>query len=78
MREKRGNRKALDPVGEDGVTGKDGKGFFACYLLTSLSPRHKGQTYIGYLFLSSLILELKILLDQIRLRKDLHFLGLSD
>jgi len=48
MREKRGNRKALDPVGEDGVTGKDGKGFFACYLLTSLSPRHKGQTYIGF------------------------------
>ncbi|CAH8264235.1 unnamed protein product [Arabidopsis lyrata] len=48
MREKRGNRKALDPVGEDEVTGKEGKGFFACYLLTSLSPRHKGQTYIGF------------------------------
>ncbi|XP_047332357.1 dentin sialophosphoprotein [Impatiens glandulifera] len=26
----------------------DGGGFFACYLLTSLSPRHKGQTYIGF------------------------------
>ncbi|XP_010469867.1 PREDICTED: uncharacterized protein LOC104749854 [Camelina sativa] len=48
MREKRGNRKTLDPVGEEGVTGKEGKGFFACYLLTSLSPRHKGQTYIGF------------------------------
>lgn len=23
------------------------KGFFACYLLCSLSPRHKGHTYIG-------------------------------
>lgn len=53
MREKRGRRenpKTLDPVGEDGgVTGKDGKGFYACYILTSLSPRHKGHTYIGYL-----------------------------
>ncbi|XP_006294402.2 uncharacterized protein LOC17889860 [Capsella rubella] len=48
MRERRGNRKTLDPAGEDGVTGKEGKGFFACYLLTSLSPRHKGQTYIGF------------------------------
>ncbi|XVF05839.1 hypothetical protein REPUB_Repub05bG0207800 [Reevesia pubescens] len=28
--------------------GKHGKGFFACYLLTSLSPRHKGHTYIGF------------------------------
>ncbi|XP_009141060.1 uncharacterized protein LOC103865032 [Brassica rapa] len=52
MREKRGRRenpKTLDPVGEDGaVTGKEGKGFFACYILTSLSPRHKGHTYIGF------------------------------
>ncbi|RID69456.1 hypothetical protein BRARA_C01550 [Brassica rapa] len=57
MREKRGrrrdpNQKTLDPVGEDDesrvVTGKDGKGFFACYILTSLSPRHKGHTYIGF------------------------------
>ncbi|XP_043707464.1 structure-specific endonuclease subunit slx1-like [Telopea speciosissima] len=29
-------------------TGKGGKGFFACYLLCSLSPRFKGQTYIGF------------------------------
>ncbi|CAH8282226.1 unnamed protein product [Eruca vesicaria subsp. sativa] len=52
MREKRGrseNQKTLDPIGEDGVViGKDGKGFFACYILTSLSPRHKGHTYIGF------------------------------
>lgn len=27
---------------------KGGNGFFACYLLTSLSPRHKGHTYIGF------------------------------
>ncbi|KAL1192752.1 hypothetical protein V5N11_030837 [Cardamine amara subsp. amara] len=51
MREKRGrrpNQKTLDPAGEDAVTGKEGKGFFACYLLASLSPRHKGHTYIGF------------------------------
>jgi len=27
----------------------EGNGFFACYLLTSLSPRFKGHTYIGFL-----------------------------
>uniref|UniRef100_A0A1J3ENP1 Structure-specific endonuclease subunit SLX1 homolog n=2 Tax=Noccaea caerulescens TaxID=107243 RepID=A0A1J3ENP1_NOCCA len=57
MREKRGRRanpKTLDPVADDDdetrgdVTGKDGKGFFACYILTSLSPRHKSHTYIGF------------------------------
>ncbi|KAF8095307.1 hypothetical protein N665_0337s0015 [Sinapis alba] len=56
MREKRGRRdpnpQTLDPVGEDDEsrlgTGKEGKGFFACYILTSLSPRHKGHTYIGF------------------------------
>lgn len=26
---------------------KEQKGFFGCYLLTSISPRHKGHTYIG-------------------------------
>ncbi|XP_050220018.1 structure-specific endonuclease subunit SLX1 [Mercurialis annua] len=26
----------------------EGKGFYACYLLTSLSPRFKGHTYIGF------------------------------
>lgn len=62
MREKRGrkeNPKTLDPVAEvddetRGVTGKDGRGFFACYILTSLSPRHKGHTYIGLLSFSHL------------------------
>ncbi|XP_074581205.1 uncharacterized protein LOC141837726 [Curcuma longa] len=27
---------------------QEGKGFFACYLLASLCPRHKGRTYIGF------------------------------
>ncbi|KFK24520.1 hypothetical protein AALP_AAs65934U001100 [Arabis alpina] len=48
MRVKRGkkeNPKTLDPVAEK---EDDGKGFFACYILTSLSPRHKGHTYIGF------------------------------
>ncbi|KAH6814206.1 hypothetical protein C2S51_023224 [Perilla frutescens var. frutescens] len=36
---------AEDELGEN---GEEGKGFFACYLLTSLSPRFKGHTYIGY------------------------------
>lgn len=31
----------------DGDDGEQ-KGFYACYLLISLSPRHKGHTYIGY------------------------------
>ncbi|CAN8315366.1 unnamed protein product [Cochlearia groenlandica] len=58
MREKRGRReklKSLDPVADDNndesrvATGKESKGgFFACYILTSLSPRHKGHTYIGF------------------------------
>lgn len=32
---------------DDGDGGESKKGFFACYLLVSLSPRHKGHTYIG-------------------------------
>ncbi|XP_045825045.1 uncharacterized protein LOC123917391 isoform X1 [Trifolium pratense] len=28
--------------------GGEGEGFFACYLLTSLNPRFKGHTYIGF------------------------------
>ena len=32
--------------GDDGG-GESKNGFFACYLLLSLSPRHKGHTYIG-------------------------------
>ncbi|XP_010557184.1 PREDICTED: structure-specific endonuclease subunit SLX1 [Tarenaya hassleriana] len=51
-RKERGrNPKALDAVGEDEareITSNEGKRFFACYLLTSLSPRHKGHTYIGF------------------------------
>ncbi|XP_024032658.1 uncharacterized protein LOC112095210, partial [Morus notabilis] len=31
-------------IGDDG----ERKGFYACYLLVSLSPRHKGHTYIGF------------------------------
>ncbi|KAL0434929.1 UNVERIFIED_CONTAM: Structure-specific endonuclease subunit SLX12 [Sesamum radiatum] len=34
-------------IGEEAEERK-GEGFFACYLLTSLSPRFKGQTYIGF------------------------------
>ncbi|WOK96702.1 structure-specific endonuclease subunit [Canna indica] len=29
-------------------SSEEEKGFFACYLLASLSPRHKGRTYIGF------------------------------
>ncbi|KAL8549015.1 hypothetical protein ACS0TY_008046 [Phlomoides rotata] len=36
-----------DEEEEEGGGGK-GAGFFACYLLTSLCPRFKGHTYIGY------------------------------
>lgn len=38
---------AADEISENGEEGK-GSGFFACYLLTSLCPRFKGHTYIGY------------------------------
>ncbi|KAL4311471.1 hypothetical protein GQ457_01G014590 [Hibiscus cannabinus] len=40
----------LEQIRDSGneIKGKPGKGFFACYLLTSLSPRHKGHTYIGF------------------------------
>ncbi|XAR60805.1 hypothetical protein NMG60_11034323 [Bertholletia excelsa] len=34
--------------GEETASREDKGGFFACYLLTSLSPRHKGHTYIGF------------------------------
>lgn len=47
--------KTLDPVKDDfeeeeeEQKAKDQrKGFFACYLLTSLCPRFKGHTYIGF------------------------------
>ncbi|GLT80664.1 hypothetical protein SLA2020_520910 [Shorea laevis] len=38
----------IQNVEEEKEDAGDGKGFFACYLLTSLSPRHKGHTYIGF------------------------------
>ncbi|XP_052187425.1 uncharacterized protein LOC127798127 [Diospyros lotus] len=34
--------------GQEDEETRVGGGFFACYLLTSLSPRHKGHTYIGF------------------------------
>ncbi|KAL6955364.1 hypothetical protein U1Q18_041334 [Sarracenia purpurea var. burkii] len=55
-----GKRKSRSQESETLIScrGREGKdsepvieeekgGFFACYLLTSLSPRHKGHTYIG-------------------------------
>ncbi|XP_020253716.1 structure-specific endonuclease subunit SLX1 homolog 2-like [Asparagus officinalis] len=32
----------------DGESDAGGAAFFACYLLSSQSPRHKGRTYIGF------------------------------
>lgn len=51
----RRNRKVNEiqnqnPQQESEVTEKPGKGFYACYLLTSLCPRFKGHTYIGSVF----------------------------
>ncbi|KAL6979014.1 hypothetical protein U1Q18_020679 [Sarracenia purpurea var. burkii] len=56
-----GKRKSRSQESETLIScrGREGKdsepvieeekgGFFACYLLTSLSPRHKGHTYIGF------------------------------
>ena len=34
--------------GEEERAGKGGSKFYAVYLLTSLSPRFKGSSYIGY------------------------------
>uniref|UniRef100_A0A7N0TGT7 Structure-specific endonuclease subunit SLX1 homolog n=1 Tax=Kalanchoe fedtschenkoi TaxID=63787 RepID=A0A7N0TGT7_KALFE len=34
--------------GDDELPAGGKGGFFACYLLTSLSPRYKGHTYIGF------------------------------
>lgn len=52
MRKAKGRKQAkqipaADQISENGEEGK-GSGFFACYLLTSLCPRFKGHTYIGY------------------------------
>ncbi|XP_042503981.1 uncharacterized protein LOC122081081 [Macadamia integrifolia] len=47
---RKGKDRVRSETGEEegNGTGKGGKGFYACYLLCSLSPRHKGQTYIGF------------------------------
>ncbi|KAK9057511.1 hypothetical protein SSX86_022347 [Deinandra increscens subsp. villosa] len=37
-----------DHRSEDSEEEDDKSGFFACYLLTSLCPRYKGHTYIGF------------------------------
>ncbi|KAK9757005.1 hypothetical protein RND81_01G134200 [Saponaria officinalis] len=45
-------KKTMNTVADDaaarGVDGGGGAKFFGCYLLASLSPRHKGHTYIGF------------------------------
>ncbi|XP_072954581.1 uncharacterized protein [Typha angustifolia] len=38
----------MDDEVEEEKGEEEEKGFFACYLLSSLSPRHKGRTYIGF------------------------------
>ncbi|KAI7982938.1 Structure-specific endonuclease subunit SLX1 [Camellia lanceoleosa] len=58
-----GRRKGRSEKSETLISGREGRGeegserpspgeekggFFACYLLASLSPRHKGHTYIGF------------------------------
>ncbi|GFP97344.1 structure-specific endonuclease subunit slx1 [Phtheirospermum japonicum] len=45
---KRKTKQTLIPGDESGEEEGKGAGFFACYLLTSLCPRFKGHTYIGY------------------------------
>ncbi|XP_044496275.1 structure-specific endonuclease subunit SLX1 homolog isoform X2 [Mangifera indica] len=39
------NPNPVKEEGENEMKGKEGKGFFACYLLTSLCPRYKGHTF---------------------------------
>ncbi|KAJ0978409.1 hypothetical protein J5N97_013883 [Dioscorea zingiberensis] len=41
------SQEPSEPKAKD-TDDENAKGFFACYLLTSLSPRHKGHTYIGF------------------------------
>ncbi|XP_020693353.1 structure-specific endonuclease subunit SLX1 [Dendrobium catenatum] len=42
-------KRVGDPDSDEGADETEpAKGFFACYLLCSLSPRHKGRTYIGF------------------------------
>lgn len=45
------NQKPINSPPESDENGEEegnGARFFACYLLTSLCPRFKGHTYIGF------------------------------
>ena len=42
---------SINPEKENCEDG--GSRFYGCYLLTSLSPRFKGHTYIGYVYILS-------------------------
>ncbi|ERN05409.1 uncharacterized protein LOC18433588 [Amborella trichopoda] len=49
MRKKNKGRVSETPIsGPPETLIQEKHGFFACYLLCSLSPRHKGHTYIGF------------------------------
>lgn len=55
MRKRKGRSETSETLGSKqrgggggGGIGLGRKGFFACYLLSSLNPRHKGHTYIGF------------------------------
>ncbi|XP_062086732.1 structure-specific endonuclease subunit SLX1 [Humulus lupulus] len=50
MRQRKVRQQVSETLAKES-TEDDGeiiKGFFACYLLVSLNPRHKSQTYIGF------------------------------
>lgn len=50
-RQEAGQEEEEEGEGSEDSNGSGGGGvFFACYLLCSLSPRHKGRTYIGWGF----------------------------
>ncbi|KAF8397135.1 hypothetical protein HHK36_016042 [Tetracentron sinense] len=59
MRKRKERTERSKTLMSEGSTGheirEEEKGFFACYLLCSLSPRHKGHTYIGDNFLHPLL-----------------------
>ncbi|KAJ6859509.1 hypothetical protein NC652_041711 [Populus alba x Populus x berolinensis] len=48
-RKRKPQKNPSQEIVEEGEAAEKGKnGFFACYLLTSLCPRFKGHTYIGF------------------------------
>jgi len=48
-RKRKPQKNPPQEIVEEGEAAEKGKnGFFACYLLTSLCPRFKGHTYIGF------------------------------